>query len=236
MRTPSDADGKLVRIDAVEIVDAQRGQQPAPGRCDLVIGDFVCRQRRPQVRVVLLSRRLDFLKGWERLGCLQVVDDGEILVEIRKQQHGQIEPGALHGQLRFLQIALLLLRLNPRLDHVGMRDFAAVLQFLADVEESRGFCVGALRGRVLALGHHQSVVRLGHGNDQAASGDLGLGPRLRQRGGGAAIVRNIREGEGLMHVRLADVFVHAVVGDELGRGASRRRRCAVRRKRPVPWV
>jgi hypothetical protein len=157
-----------------------------------VTGDFIRGQRRSQVWVVLLSRHLDFFKlGAPRV--LQIVNDGKILVEVREQEHGEIKPGALHGQLSFLQIALLLLRLNACLDHVGMCHFAAVFQFHADVEESCGFCVRPLRGRVPALGHHQPVVGLGDGYDQSAGRDFRLGPRQCQSGGGPAIIRNIGE-------------------------------------------
>ena len=39
--------------------------------------------------------------------------------------------------MSFLQIALLLLGLDLRFDYVGVGDFAAMLQFLADVKKSR---------------------------------------------------------------------------------------------------
>ena len=74
-----------------------------------------------------LPAGFDFGKRRQRLGGLQIVDHGEVLVEIREQQDGQIEPAALHIDLSFLQIALLLLRLDARLDHVGVGHFAAVL-------------------------------------------------------------------------------------------------------------
>ena len=63
---------------------------------------------------------------------LEIVNDGEILIEIRKQQHRQVKTAALHAELGLLQVALLLLGLNPCFDHVGVSDLAAILQFLAD--------------------------------------------------------------------------------------------------------
>ena len=152
-----------------------------------MIRNFEGRQRRAQIGIVLLARSFNFGKRGQRLGSLQVIDHGEVLIEIGKQQHGQIEAAALHAQLRFLQVALLLLGLNPRLDHVGMRDFAAALQFLADVEESCRLGGCALRRRVFALGHDQSVVRLGHGDHESARWRSlpwpALAPALRKSGG-----------------------------------------------------
>ena len=64
------------------------------------------RQRRAQIGIVLLARRFHFGESGQRLGSLQVIDDGEVLIEIRKQQHGQIEAAALHAELSFLQVTL----------------------------------------------------------------------------------------------------------------------------------
>jgi hypothetical protein len=196
-----------------------------------VIGNFECRQSRAQIGIVFLSRRFHFGKSRQGLRDLQVIYHGEVLIEIGKQQHGQIEAAALHAQLSFPQVTLLLLGLNPCLDYVGVRDLAPALQFLTDVEKSSRLGSSALRRRVLALGHDQSVVRLGYSDHQAARGDLGLGPGLRQGGGGAAIVRKIGERDRLMYIRLADVLMYAIVGDELGRWASQRAGGTARGKR-----
>src|ERR1700721_3922099 len=111
-----------------------------------------------------------------------------------------------HAEVSFLPVGLLLLCLNPCLDNVGVSDFATVLQLLADIEKSCCFGGGALRGCVLAFGDDQPVVGLGHRDHEAACGDFGLGPCLRESGRGAAIITKIRKRNRLMSVPLADVF------------------------------
>src|SRR5258708_23855410 len=106
-----------------------------------------------------------------------------------------------------------------------MCHFAAAFQFHADIEKSFCLCVRTLRGSVPALRHDKPVVRLGNSDDQAARGDLSLGPRLRKGGCRAAIVRKTGERECLMHVRLAAVFMHTVVGNEPYGGAGLRSVC-----------
>ena len=122
--------------------------------------------------------------------------------------------------MSLLQIALPLLRLNAGLHHVRARDFAAVLQLLADLQKPPRLGVGALSAGILALRCNQSVVSLSNGDDQAARSDFSFSPRLRQRCSRAPIVREIGERERFMGIRLADVFVHAIVRDETADGTS----------------
>ena len=113
-----------------------------------------------------------------------------------------------------LQVALLLLRLNARLQYICVRHLAAAFQLLADVEEPRCLRGRALHVRVLALCHYQTVVSLSDTDYQAAPCDLGLGSSLGQQSRGAPVIGDVRERQCFMRIRLADVFVHAVVGDE----------------------
>ena len=55
-----------------------------------------------QIGIALLAGRFYFGECRQRLRSLQVVDNGKVLVEVRKQQHGQIQAAALHRDLGFL--------------------------------------------------------------------------------------------------------------------------------------
>ena len=54
------------------------------------------------------------------------------------------KPAAIHFELRFLQIALLLLKLDLGLDNVRVRYLAAMFKLLADIEKVPGLVGGAL--------------------------------------------------------------------------------------------
>ena len=113
---------------------------------------------------------------------MQIIYNAEILVEIREDQHGQLQPAAVHLQLCFLQIAPLLLKLDLGLDHVRVRHFTALLELLADVQEPLCFCGGALGRGILQLRHHESVVGPHHSHDQPTRSNFRAG--LRHRLGG----------------------------------------------------
>ena len=58
------------------------------------------------------------------------------------------------------------------------------------------------------------VVGLHHGHDQAAGGNLGAGPRHRLRRQRAPVVRDPLQGNVLVNIALAEVFVHSIGADE----------------------
>ena len=82
---------------------------------------------------------------------MQIVDERKVLIEIREQQHGELEAALLHIEAGLLQITLPLLGLDLRLDRIGMRHFAATLELLADAEEVLRLGSGPLRIGILAL-------------------------------------------------------------------------------------
>ena len=149
---------------------------------------------------------------------MQIVHDAEVLIEIGEHQHRQFQPAAIHFQFGFLQFALLLLKLNLRLDYVRMRHLATIFKLLADVEKTPAFSRGALGIAKLSLRYDKMVISLHNGDDQTASGNLGA--RLGQcfRGTGAAIVRDPLQRNILMNVALADVFVNSVSADKTSGG------------------
>jgi hypothetical protein len=59
--------------------------------------------------------------GGRAAGAVQIVLDGEILAEIRKQQNRERQAGFVQRKLGVLGVALALLHLNLRLDDVGVR-------------------------------------------------------------------------------------------------------------------
>jgi hypothetical protein len=207
---------EMVGVNSIEVVQRKRWQQPAPGRRHLVTGGLIGSKGGAQVGIVFLACRCHLGERGQRFGTLKIVHHGEILVEISKKHHCEVQASALHGELRFLQIALLLLGLDVSLEHVGMGDLAPGLELLADIEKVRGFGRSSLLIRVLALRHDQAVVGLSDGDDQAAGGDFRPGARHGEGGGRAAVVRDIGEGERLVNVSLADVLMYSVIGDEAG--------------------
>ena len=69
-------------------------------------------------------------------------------------------------------------RMEPTLAFtIGMRDFATLFEFLADVKETLRFGEGALRSDIFASCRNHAVVRLHDSDDQPASGNFGA--RLR---------------------------------------------------------
>ncbi len=83
--------------------------------------------------------------GGSRAGCLQIVRDREIRTEVGKDQNTQRDPRLLDVELLVLQVALPLLQSDLRLDHIGVRHFAARFQLLRDVEELLGVAETGLR-------------------------------------------------------------------------------------------
>ena len=79
--------GKLIRIDAVKVIETEGWQQASPGRRHLVLGGLKCRESRAKIGIVFLAGSFDFGEVGQRLGSLQVIDDGEVLIEIGEQQH-----------------------------------------------------------------------------------------------------------------------------------------------------
>ena len=108
----------MVRINPIEIVNTERRQKAIPGNSDLLICRLHRRERRPQFRILVGRCSLNFRKRGKRLGHLQVIHYRKILVEIGEDKHCQFQTIAVHLQFSFMQIALLFLELDLRLDHV----------------------------------------------------------------------------------------------------------------------
>ena len=98
-------------------------------------------------------------------------------IKVAEQQNRQIQPRALHGQLRFPKRLLLRVELQLRLDHVAVRHLAASFQILADRERVLRLIDGLLGSGVFALRDQQAVVSLGHGRRQSPARHFGFGAR-----------------------------------------------------------
>src|SRR5581483_1014321 len=140
-----------------------------------------------------------------------------------------IEPAALHGKLRLLQVTLLLLGLQASLDHVGVGDFASTFELLTDIQESGGFGGGPLLVGVFALGYEQAVIRLRYGYNQAAGCDFCPRAGLRRSRRRTPVIREIGQRETLVDICLADVLMDRIVGNKTERRAPYHSSLAVRR-------
>ena len=135
--------------------------------------------RHAYIRIHPPGHILHFADRGQWLRLVQIVHGGEILIERRKNENGQIQPRCLHRQIRVRICRLLLLILDLRLDHVAMRRLARPFQLLRDLQKTPRLFQRLLRGCVLPLRHHQRVVSLGNGYCQSPAGDLRLGCRDR---------------------------------------------------------
>ena len=122
------------------------GRKPFQASLHFLVGLLQRRQRSPQFRILICGSSLNFRKRGYRLRHLQIIHYREIFVEVRKHQNRELEPAAIHLQFRFLQVSLLLVGLNLRLDDVRVSDFASVLQLLTNVEEPLRLGRGLLLG------------------------------------------------------------------------------------------
>ena len=172
----------------------------------------------PQFRILAGRCRLHLRQRRQRFGSLQIVHHGKVLVEIREEQHRQIQPAAIHLQFSLLQIALLLMRQNLRLDHVRVCDLSAIFQLLADIEKVLALGCGALGRGIFSRRHDKAIVGLHHGHDQPTSGDLRPCPRHRLGCARAAVVGDPLQRNVLVNVTLAEIFVHPVGADKSPRG------------------
>src|SRR5713226_958796 len=99
---------------------------------------------------------------------MEIVGHLVVVVEIRKDQNGQIETAVEKRKLGFLQLPAALLHLQFRLNDVGMSNFPTVFEILGELEEALAFVCSFLRGLELLLRSRNGVIAPNHGHDQAA--------------------------------------------------------------------
>ena len=117
---------------------------------------------------------------------VEIVDDGEVLVQRRGEQHGQVQPRVLDGERGFRERLLLLQQLNLRLDDIGVGRLAEAFPLLRDVEESLRLRGRLLRARIATFGRDERVRRASPSRRaRAAQSPPSLWRRLRRpvRGG-----------------------------------------------------
>jgi len=84
---------------------------------------------------------------------------------------------------------------------------------LRKFEKAVAFVCRFLCGLKLLLGSSDGVIALNNGYDQTARSDFRSRPYGGSGSRGATKIRNTGEVQNLMHVTLADVFMHGIVGD-----------------------
>src|ERR1039458_3495489 len=110
------ANGEMVRVDTVEVIEYQRGEVPRARDRDFVVGDFERGESGAQFGIVLLRHLLHLSNRGQHWRSRKIVHEGEVLKEIREQQNRQREPRILFAELCILQGALLIVGLDLRLD------------------------------------------------------------------------------------------------------------------------
>src|SRR5438046_7345791 len=95
-----------------------------------------------------------------------------------------------------------------------MRDFAALLQLLRDLQEAIAFVSDALSVVQLELRSKRNEIILHHGDDQSARSNFGSGAGYGRSRGNSSIVRQSGHIDCLVHIALARVLVNGVVRDE----------------------
>ncbi len=170
-------------------------------------------QRSADIGIVASSLLLDFRQGGQRHVGMEVVGKNEIVVEVRENQHGQVEPGIEEGQLCLLKLAPPVAHLELGFDDIGVSDLAAVLEILCEFQKFLALGGGFLGEVQPALRCQNTKVALDDGDYQAARGDFGSSARCRGRRGGPAKASNAGKIEGFVDVSLAYIFMHRVVRD-----------------------
>src|ERR1700723_3131834 len=94
-----------------------------------------------------------------------------------------------------------------------MRNFAAAFQVLRQLQESLAFIVGLLSEVCFTLLRQRAEIALHYRDHQTARGNFGAGPGQRRAGRRPPNVVDSRYTQDFVHISLADVFVHGVVGN-----------------------
>src|SRR6266446_291904 len=171
---------KLWCINAVPIVDGQR-RQIAGARTSDIPSRFADRsQRRTNIRIIARGQLLNFPKSWQRRNGMKIVRYFVVIVEVRKNQHGQIESRIEQSELCLLQLTAAFLRLQFCFDGIRMGHFPAVFEILREFQESVAFTGCLLRSLELLLTRSYGVVALNNCYNQTARSDF----RARSCGGG----------------------------------------------------
>ena len=213
---------KGIRLDSVDAISVKRRKESALCGRDAEIRRPERFHRHAQVRVLVLGHSFRFRKRGQGQRRVHIIHDGEILVQSRKQQDGEIHPCRLHGEARVVERLLCLPILNLRLHHVAVRGLADALRILSDGIEMLSRVPSRLRGRILALRNRQRVIQSGDGKCQAPPRDFRLRAGDRFRCSCAAISRAqvIVRRKILMKDSPGAIHVDTVIRDESSDGSS----------------
>ena len=93
------ASGEMVGVNPVKIIQFERRQEARPGRANFLPRFLQCAHRGSQLGILPGGRALDFGEWRKWLGSLQIVHHSEMFVEVREDEHRQLQPAAIHFQL-----------------------------------------------------------------------------------------------------------------------------------------
>src|SRR5262245_21067520 len=99
-------------IDAVKIIQRERGEKAGPCGRQLVLSRLQAGCRRAKVGVPALRGLLEVLKTHEGRRELRVIDQRKVQIKVGEEQYRQVQPGFIHGELSFAQVTLPIVRLN----------------------------------------------------------------------------------------------------------------------------
>ena len=133
---------------------------------------------------------------------------------VGEQKNSKIEPRLFRGETGICQIALPLLKLQIRFDHIGVSDLASRFQLLSELAEALGFIRGPLgHGKLFFRCEHAEVVA-DHSGDQSSASDFLLRGARFGLGGEPVIVSDSSHANRLRDDTLADILAHAVACDK----------------------
>src|SRR5438045_7445457 len=142
---------ELIGVDAVKKIEAERRQILIARHRDVMARGLQSEGGGFDVGTRSGALGAHFLYGRQRRRLLQIVHYGKIRTEIGKYQNAERDLRLVDGQLRLLQVALPLLEIDLRLDHIGVSRFAALLLLLREIDESLRLADAPLRVGELAL-------------------------------------------------------------------------------------
>src|SRR5260221_6369516 len=111
---------EVARVEAVEVIEAQRRIVAAARRRDAFVLEVKIQTRDVEFGAGCLGGRFDGLALRQRESRLQIVGDTERLCKVRKDEDGQGDFGLFDGELGVLFVAPALVHLDLGLDDIGL--------------------------------------------------------------------------------------------------------------------
>ncbi len=132
-------------VDSVEIIEIQSREIACARGGDSVARGVHGFESRSNVGIVSSGTRFDLFGRAKCHRRVEIVGEIIVVVEIRKDQNREIQTRIEQRKLCFLKLSPAIVHLKLRLDHIGMRDFAAFLEIVRQFQKAIAFVVGFLR-------------------------------------------------------------------------------------------